>query len=36
MVQNRIHRLAVTDAKGVLLGIVSTIDIMRALAESSD
>jgi CBS-domain-containing membrane protein len=28
--------LAVTDAKGTLLGIVSTTDIIRALAESSD
>jgi CBS domain-containing protein len=36
MVKNRIHRLAVTDAKGLLLGIVSTIDILRALAQSSD
>jgi hypothetical protein len=26
----------VTDAKGILLGIVSTMDIIRALAESSD
>jgi hypothetical protein len=36
MIQNHVHRLAVTDAKGTLLGIVSTTDIIRALAESSD
>jgi CBS-domain-containing membrane protein len=36
MIRNKVHRLAVTDSKGVLLGIVSTMDIMRALAESGD
>jgi CBS-domain-containing membrane protein len=36
MIKKRVHRLAVTDAKGILLGIVSTMDIIRALAESSD
>ena len=36
MIRNHVHRLAVTDAEGGLLGIVSTTDIMRALAESSD
>jgi CBS domain-containing protein len=36
MIRNHIHRLAVTDAKGKLLGIVSTMDIIRALAESGD
>ena len=34
MIRHKIHRLAVTDAKGVLQGIVSTMDIIRALAES--
>lgn len=36
MIRNKVHRLAVTDSKGVLLGILSTMDIMRALAESGD
>jgi CBS domain-containing protein len=36
MIENHVHRLAVTDAKGTLLGIVSTTDIMRALAESGE
>jgi len=36
MIQNRVHRLAVTDSHEKLLGIVSTTDIIRALAESSD
>ena len=36
MIRNKVHRLAVTDAKGVLQGIVSTMDIIRALAESSE
>jgi CBS domain-containing protein len=34
MVRNRVHRLAVTDAKGRLLGLISTMDIVRAVAES--
>jgi CBS domain-containing protein len=34
MIRNKVHRLAVTDAKGVLQGIISTMDIIRALAES--
>jgi CBS domain-containing protein len=34
MIHSHVHRLAVTDAKGTLLGIVSTTDIIRALAES--
>jgi CBS domain-containing protein len=34
MVRNRVHRLAVTDAKGRLIGLISTLDIVRALAES--
>jgi CBS domain-containing protein len=34
MVRNRVHRLVVTDHKGKLLGLVSTMDILRALAES--
>lgn len=33
MVHHKVHRLAVTDAKGVLQGIISTTDIIRALAE---
>jgi CBS domain-containing protein len=36
MIRNHVHRLAVTDASGRLVGIVSTTDIIRALAESSD
>ena len=36
MIRNKVHRLAVTDSKRVLLGIVSTMDIIRALAESGD
>lgn len=34
MVRNRVHRLAVADSKGKLMGLVSTMDIIRALAES--
>src|SRR6478672_11879994 len=34
MTRNRVHRLAVTDAKGRLLGLVSTMDIIGALAEA--
>jgi CBS domain-containing protein len=36
MIRNQIHRLAVTDPQGKLLGIISTMDIIRALAESGD
>jgi CBS domain-containing protein len=32
MTRNRVHRLAVTDATGRLLGLVSTMDIIGALA----
>jgi CBS domain-containing protein len=34
MVRNRVHHLAVTDAQRKLRGIISTMDILRALAES--
>ena len=34
MTRNRVHRLAVTDGKGKLLGLVSTMDIIGALAEA--
>jgi CBS domain-containing protein len=34
MVRNQVHRLAVTDSKGKLIGLVSTVDVLRALAES--
>ena len=33
MLRNRVHRLPVTDAGGRLLGIVSTVDIMRVVAN---
>jgi CBS domain-containing protein len=36
MIRDQVHRLAVTGAQGELLGIVSTMDIIRALAESGD
>lgn len=36
MMRNRIHRLAVTDTKGKLVGLVSTMDLIRALAESNE
>ncbi len=36
MIQHKVHRLAVTNAKGKLLGVVSTMDIIRALAESGN
>lgn len=36
MTRNRVHRLAVTDSKGKLLGLVSTMDIIRALAEGAE
>jgi CBS domain-containing protein len=36
MLHNRVHRLAVTDDKGKLLGLISTMDIIRALAESGE
>jgi CBS domain-containing protein len=36
MFRSQVHRLAVTGATGELLGIVSTMDIIRALAESGD
>jgi CBS domain-containing protein len=36
MIQNKVHRLAVTNARGKLLGIVSTMDIIQAVAECSE
>jgi CBS domain-containing protein len=36
MIQHRVHRLAVTDSQEKLLGIISTTDIIRALAESAE
>lgn len=35
MVRNRVHRLPVADDNGRLLGIVSTVDIMRAVANGA-
>ncbi|MBI3463352.1 MAG: CBS domain-containing protein [Planctomycetes bacterium] len=34
MIRNRVHRLAVTDTKQVLVGLISSMDIVRAVAES--
>jgi CBS domain-containing protein len=34
MTRNRVHRLAVVDGKSKLLGLISTMDIIRALAET--
>lgn len=36
MTRNRVHRLAVTDGKGKLLGLISTMDIVGALAEAGE
>ena len=36
MVRNQVHRLAVADAKGKLIGLISTVDIVKALAESDE
>jgi len=36
MIRNRVHRLAVTDGKAKLVGLVSTMDIIGALAQDSD
>lgn len=36
MVRNRVHRLGVTAAKGKLVGLISTVDIVRAVAESEE
>lgn len=36
MVRHKVHRLAVSDANGVLQGIISTMDIIRALAETGE
>ena len=36
MTRNRVHRLAVTGAKGRLVGLVSTMDIIGVLAEAGD
>ena len=33
MLRNRVHRLPVTDAKGRLIGIVSTMDILNAFVD---
>lgn len=33
MLRNRVHRLPVTEANGKLLGIISTVDIMRIVAN---
>ncbi|MBI3466295.1 MAG: CBS domain-containing protein [Planctomycetes bacterium] len=35
MVRNRVHRLAATDARQVLVGLISSMDIVRAVAEST-
>jgi len=34
MTRNRVHRLAVVDGRGKLVGLISTMDIIRALAEA--
>jgi CBS domain-containing protein len=34
MIRNRVHRLAVTDAKNKLLGLISTMDVVQAVSES--
>jgi CBS domain-containing protein len=34
MVRNRVHHLAVTEQKHKLVGIISTMDVLRAVAES--
>jgi CBS domain-containing protein len=34
MTRHKVHRLAVTDSTGQLTGLISTMDIVRALAES--
>jgi CBS domain-containing protein len=34
MVRHRVHRLAVTDKAGKLIGLISTMDIARAVSES--
>jgi CBS domain-containing protein len=34
MIRNWVHRLAVAGGKGKLVGLISTMDIVRALAES--
>jgi CBS domain-containing protein len=36
MIRSRVHRLAVTDKNKKLQGILSTMDIIRALAESAE
>jgi len=36
MVRNHVHHLFVTDAHGMLLGVISTIDILRGLLRTSD
>ena len=36
MLRHRVHRLPVVDGNQVLVGIVSTMDILSALAETSD
>ncbi len=35
MLRNRVHRLPVTESNGRLLGIVSTVDIMRVVADGA-
>ena len=34
LIRDRVHRLAVVDAKGTLVGLISMTDVVRALAES--
>jgi CBS domain-containing protein len=34
MIRNRVHRLAVTDGKDALVGLISSMDIVRAVAET--
>jgi CBS domain-containing protein len=35
MLQNRVHRLPVVDKKGMLVGIISTMDVLAAFVEGS-
>jgi CBS domain-containing protein len=36
MVRNHVHRVIVTDDKECLVGIVSAMDVLRALTEEND
>jgi CBS domain-containing protein len=36
MVRNHVHRVIVTDSEGNLIGLVSAMDVLRALAEANN